>query len=549
MERALSPYRDRPVKIYGVSELAYLPTTITSLSIGDPEKDGVTDDVVASLARFPDLTHLYLSATASLTGASLKTLKRALPGLRHLELSGASSLKAADIKLLADFSLDGLELVACKQITPAWLKPLSALSLTTLNIRLCDKLKGGMHKVLPLWPGLTHLTLSAPEMTAALTEAIAALPGLGHLKLQWGRDRSPAGVFTGLAASTSLQHVVLDRPLAQAEAEAIARIPSLQHVELKISNEADVSASAPLGQVPSTVSFTAAPVATDSVLRLLPTHLPCIECLNLDPGGYASSGQKFGVEGLTAVRQLEKLKKINFNRNFAMKNATLAALTGHPTLESIHLGGCSKITSGAIKIIESLPAMKYLDMHGCKISNASLKKLGLMKLEKLNIGNNGKIDDSALVNLTKTPNALKSLAMSSSMGAVTDIGLTALSKLSELEELALDVSELTDAGVESLMSLSRLKILNLSSRTPLTDAWLCQLGTLASLEMVSVSIYTDTSQLSADGIVALAGALNMRRVDVRVALEESERAAIANAGAYCTTSGNTVEYIQTAWPY
>ena len=539
------------MQIYGLQDLAALPEKLTSLAItalGEGEK--LTDRELKGLDRLTALRSLTLRV-GHLTAKGLESLaKRA--ALRCWGLSGGA-LPDAAFASLASLPLEALSLVNLEAITAKGVAPLLQGALQELTIRDCAKLvPGGLAKVLGGLRSLRRLIISSTMLSEDLMVAIAALPALTQLDVVATYQStsksvaiSPEKIYAPLAASKSLERLHADRVLSAAEAKALAECASLQTVWLKISGAKDITAAGPLKKKSLVISFTGPEVATDALLEALAKGLPGIEELMLDPGAYASLGQKFGASGLAAVATLKKLKKLNLNRNFSLKNDAIDQLAGHQSLTSLDLGGCAKLTGGIATTLTSMPSLAYLSTRYCKFTDGTLKKLAALPLQKIDFSST-KIGDKGITALTGAK-SLRALGAAHYINTISDVSLQALSKLS-LEDLFLDISGVSVAGFQALAKIKTLRRVYLSSKTPLEDAWLEALAATSSLEVLSISIYTDTSKLTDAGIKALSAAKSLLVVDIpKINTNPEERHTLSReCGFFLMSAGNPLFYTEAA---
>jgi len=537
------------MQIHDAADLELLPPALTHLSLSLPAAGGgLTDEMVARIEAARGLTHLALSA-ARLSDAGLARILDAHPGIRHLSIRGAPAVPAA----LFGRPLEVLSLNKCDAVGAAALRRLITPGLRELYVFNCDGLRGkAMAGALRGGAALERVRLLNQRVGRSVFEALAALPALEQLDVVVGpkgrKENTPKGLFTALSGSARLRRLRPDRPLGADEAAALAGAPSLEQIWLPIAGPGDVSAAAPLGGARLTVSFSA-PAVTDALLGALPQHLPGIESLDLAPGAYASRGLRFGRVGLEAVRQLARLEHLSASGSFSLKNADVAPLAGHPLLVDLDLGGCSKLTSGVVGTVTSLPALRRLSLRGCKLSNASLKKLGRLSLERLAVGDARKIGDAGLVGLAANTR-LQALQMGHYIDDVGDPGLEALSRLPALEELYIDLGTVGQAGVAALGEMRSLRTLHISSKTAISDSWLETLGGLPRLETLSVSVYTRAGGVSAEGVAALARAPALTRLDIpQRGLDPAfQHQIFADTGTRFTTTGNSPSFFRACPP-
>lgn len=150
----------------------------------------------------------------------------------------------------------------------------------------------------------------------------------------------------------------------------------------------------------------------------------------------------------------------------------------------------------ATKVPSILAELKTLDVSRSAVTDEGIRLLGQFSaleqidLSALKIGGEGIEGLEPLANL-------KELAMVSvQMGSAS--GWERLGKLSQVETLNLTQSNITDADISTLVSMTGLKDLNISN-TSLTDAALVQLAKLENLEILRME---STRQINGVGLKA-----------------------------------------------
>ncbi|MEX2316053.1 MAG: hypothetical protein WD669_02805 [Pirellulales bacterium] len=129
----------------------------------------------------------------------------------------------------------------------------------------------------------------------------------------------------------------------------------------------------------------------------------------------------------------------------------------------------------------------------------------LRKLERLHIEHTN-MTDAGLERL-RGLRRLKELQLND---RITDAGLVHLLGMTRLESLTLHCPRITDTGVAQLSKLRRLKTLELDEANQITDGGLAHLKSLAQLE----SLVLKSSQLSDSGLIELSGLSSLRRLSI-----------------------------------
>lgn len=148
-----------------------------------------------------------------------------------------------------------------------------------------------------------------------------------------------------------------------------------------------------------------------------------------------------------------------------------------------------------------------VDLRNCKLTDDALHRLktGLAGVRTLNLSMT-EITDAGLETLHDLK-LLESLTLS--FLKITDAGLRHVDTLSSLTHVDLSVTAITGAGLESLRSLAHLRSLDLSA-TRITDASLASLRELAALEQLDLHM----TGIGDVGLAHLTGLLRLRHLDI-----------------------------------
>jgi internalin A len=208
-------------------------------------------------------------------------------------------------------------------------------------------------------------------------------------------------------------------------------------------------------------------------------------------------------EGLASIASVTHLERLSLPRQIT--DAKLRELSGLTSLRSINLNR-SKITDKGLAILAKLPHLESLNVGGTRITDAGAKILGTMSsLKQLDISETAITDrgiqqvarcsnlESLYLNRHLTDAGIASVAsltklkiLDVSGSQITDAGMVALKKLSRLKELALSGTRVGDAGMRSVAPLSDLRVLELSD-TQVSSQGMADVGHLSRLETLSVS--------------------------------------------------------------
>ena len=237
--------------------------------------------------------------------------------------------------------------------------------------------------------------------------------------------------------------------------------------------------------------------------------------------------------------------------------AGLTELARFPNMEGLHLPGCAKVTDETVAALTALPALQDLDLRKTGMTPKGLRALaGAKRLDSLGIGG-PLVTDEALTAVAAVPR-IRTLSVHDA-DQVTGKGLAALAALPRLEELeftrcpkvgpgldelarfqrlrglflvlvpvsevamktigglgaleqlALDRTGATDAGIQELRGLRRLSHLWVFDTAGLTDAGLGTVSELPGLRELSLE---KCPKITDQGLVALAKAKGLRKLTV-----------------------------------
>ncbi len=280
-----------------------------------------------------------------------------------------------------------------------------------------------------------------------------------------------------------------------------------------------------------------------------------------------------GMAQLAGLKNLEQLYLIN--NSSALTDDALAHVVNYPKLRVLDLRGCILIGDDGLKHLQALKNLERLKLRSDRVTDTGIGYLkGLTKLRGFVLEDASRITDDSLktfsdktgideIGLMRTPisdeglahlsklNKLKQLDLRGTVvygggfehltGAkdlwkvdvseaeVDDEGLGYIAAMPNLQDLNLWYSAyLTDAGLEHLKSLTKLRRLNLE-QTPIGDAGLEHLAGITSLESLNLS----ETKITDEGLPSLSGltglkTLELARTEVSDAAVEKLHAALPN---------------------
>jgi Leucine-rich repeat (LRR) protein len=257
------------------------------------------------------------------------------------------------------------------------------------------------------------------------------------------------------------------------------------------------------------------PLAALAGLKQLQTLI--LEDVELPPGSLAP------IAGLTKLESLDL-------EDTGVGDADLAYVAGLTGLQHLDLEGCEVTDAGLVHLRE-LRKLGRLRLEDCPITGSGLANLaGLSELRSLNLeGMELETGLAAIGTLTQ----LRELDLAKS--TMSDDEFAHLASLTELEVLNLYGSELSDEVIPQLSALNKLKRLNLDGNligdpametigglnaledlslqgTDVSDEGLLHLAKLPKLEALDLE---DVGGITDRGLAALAESASLRRLDVR----------------------------------
>jgi beta-lactamase regulating signal transducer with metallopeptidase domain/Leucine-rich repeat (LRR) protein len=224
-----------------------------------------------------------------------------------------------------------------------------------------------------------------------------------------------------------------------------------------------------------------------------------------------------GFEYIAAIPNL-KIAKI-YTENCGDEG--VQKLAQNTKLERLSLHWLNDITDQGIYYISQMPGLKMLDVGSANLTDRALEYLEhATTLEQLDLPsvryiqkNKPPVDafsDEGVAHLSALKN-LKILHVSaSSRSPLTDLSLSAISKISGLEELTIGGTGFTDAGMKELSKLKNLKEIVLAGAPQITDEGLAQLSLAYNLENFT---WMGNSKVTFAGLNRLSGLKKLKRLN------------------------------------
>jgi beta-lactamase regulating signal transducer with metallopeptidase domain/Leucine-rich repeat (LRR) protein len=427
------------------------PETLSNLKLAEPLEALELD---ASDSRFAKLTGLppcrcLLISPCPLSSAVCQKLLAIAGGIESLTLYGQRLEQPppglSDENLVELSGLTNLKslLILSAEITDVGIAALSRMKrLETLSLMEC------------------------PALEISGLKALAELQSLRSLDLDWAVTAGGLASIGRLGSLEKLEFETAD--LKPADFEPLTGLTHLQDLSVEWKRNSYGHEIRPRQDRHSEVSL------GDGIARVA-GKMPSLRTLSM-----AVTIDNEGLESLTAADQLESL--ILEMAEVDARSLELASRL--PALQKFVVLGEEKLSDEALGHLEKATRLVRLRLPATGITDAGLVHLtGLTAIENLELPGSS-ITNSGLATLA----GLKKLKTLNLADAPIDDGSCQLvAKLfPRLRELDLRRTKITDAGVESIASLTDLDYLILD-HTAITDAALAPLESLKSLRWLSVS--------------------------------------------------------------
>jgi beta-lactamase regulating signal transducer with metallopeptidase domain len=349
---------------------------------------------------------------------------------------------------------------------------------------------------------------------------IARLTGLKSLEL-FSTNVTDAGM-KHLVALKKIEHLTTSGRITDKGMIYVGQLLSLKYLELGGPSQVT---DAGLQQVSKLTSLEGLALVGDRMGDEGLAHLrslPQLSYLELQ-------GTNFGDLGMVHLKQFQALKSLYFSEGKAfISDAGLADIAEIPNLEELSLDSRGEVTDAGLAHLVKLHSLKKLSLPGAHLTDkgcAYLKQIKTLEILEGSQGNQ-RITDVGLAHLSELPN-LKSLSINYSYNSrdrknpepnpYGDKGLESLAKCHTLEELSIGSVAITDAGMEHLAKLNRLKKLTMLACINVTDVGITKLASLDQLENLSI----DTANITVAGVNSLKTMSNLRNLSVYKGLKRN----------------------------
>lgn len=321
----------------------------------------------------------------------------------------------------------------------------------------------------------TLVQLGNVEKTTALLEQVAKLPNLVRLKAG-GPDVTNAGLEK-IAGLKKLK--VLDLDQAKVDDDGMKHLAALPLVDinLKLTDVRDDG----VGHLAKIQTLKQLKLVKTKVTNAGVAHvkdMPNLEGLDLQDVNTVDNACLSDVKGL---------KKLRFLRIYGpgFDGDGIAPLGEMKTLRtlSMHQTG---LGDDNIKHLKGLVDLEKLLIYGTRVSDKGMAELaGLTKLKELDLRATPCGTAAMETYLSHMPQ-LQLLDLSESNSPNVNEAMPAIAKLTNLENLNLWHTQVTDDAVALLAALPNLKSLNLDDNKRVTDASMDTVGKLTNLEYLHI---------------------------------------------------------------
>ncbi len=344
-----------------VAELPPAPFEISAIRESGNLKDDLTDRDFASLASFSTLRTINV-ADARVRITSLAPLARHT-GLETIGIRGVDmTLKESELTHLAGLS-----------------------QLKTLEMRF-EEFTGESIPFLKNARGLQTvwiLTSKTGSLTVIGAEAIAQMPSLNHLTLDYALGTRNQAALAPLAGAKRLTYLKLDGCDLTPEAFShIANISGLQILNLndsKIDNRG-FALLAPLAPSLKTLDMQNGATVSDLGIKDAVAALPNLETV------IVSHGSTCTVDSLVELAKLPKLKNLSWWTK-AMKPRDYHRIAGFPAIRNLHLGYYATLTDDDLEAFAESKTLEFLDISLPQITDKVFPYLTNIKpLKQVNLG-------------------------------------------------------------------------------------------------------------------------------------------------------------------
>jgi hypothetical protein len=436
----------------GLALLAQLPQ-IEELST----PMGLSDAGMAEIAKMQSIKRLHV-ARDQLTDAGLRSLGK-LASLEVLDLYGNPRMTDDGLKSLTHLhSLRYLRLGKEGHFTDRGMAHLASLpSLKVLWLDTPNITDEGLRR---LAPSRSLERLNMYWLDTITDRGIVYLKGMPRLrKLNVGHARLNDVDLAHFAAFANLDHLHLPSGFTDAGIEHLAKLDRLKYLS---------------------VNCTSGSPLTDKALAIV-SKLRDLRELRISGTGFTNKG----IELLAMLENLQVLNLPSFGPD-GLDNENLKQLTKLSGLMNLWLGSASNITMSGLNTLNALGDLENLSVHDVHQDDGGLDISGLKKLRNLRI-------------IMRSQTTRVDKEFETTCDTFRDSDLACLSGLTNIEDLSLIGPGIGDGGFKHLASLTKLKHLQITGGTDLTDDGLVHLANMRRLDSLTI----DNSRITQRGLAHL----------------------------------------------
>ena len=344
-------------------------------------------------------------------------------------------------------------------------------------------------------------------------ENISHLTGLKYLDLRW-TVISDKGI-ENIRHLTTLEYLDIPPRLTENGLALIAELPLLKGLYFLGRLTSGITNTS-LRHLSKMTSLEELYICGDRIGDAGLEHLRALPCLQY----LLLCSNNFTDDGLVHVKEIPSLRILSLPEGLCrMTDAGLISISNMPRLENLYLDVKGPITDDGLAHLSKIHSLKKLHLSRLQVTDRGLAYLAQIKtLERLDLPQEQKgITDKGITCLGELPN-LRQLAISRihyidpkmNKDYYTDRGLEALVKCRNLEDLGIGSIGITDAGIDHIAKLTKLKKLMLFGCENVTDAGLVKLTALTSLR----NLYITSAGVSFAGLKNLKPMSNLTNLTV-----------------------------------
>jgi hypothetical protein len=193
--------------------------------------------------------------------------------------------------------------------------------------------------------------------------------------------------------------------------------------------------------------------------------------------------------GIAALPPMPKLKMLNMSSK-NLTGACLHSLRQFPQLETLELPGLRAVNTADFAAVGKLKRLAFLDLQAVELGDEavpillSLPRLSILILERPDDGSRGPRFSPEGISRLRACRTLKCLRLTGC--AVDDSALAAIaSNLSELDDLFVGKTRITDSSMKAIRNLRHLTRLDIAE-TKISDAGITAIGPHPTIKTLSL---------------------------------------------------------------